>query len=179
MKFIKDTLSFIFQVLLIIFVNFFVADVTLLYIILALCAYANEENDIYNNLAAILSILKFISLPILYKILYEKSKNRIILGFINLLKNNIFFKIFILFLTLIPEYLFFISNAKSISILPYIQIFIYVGLFGSYLFLFFFWEVEKLWRREKDKENKYVCTVYEWCVKFRSNVKALLNRKVF
>ena len=179
MKFIKDTLSFILQVLLIIFVNFFIADVIVLFIILAAYLYANDDRHLCQSLDVMFPILKFSSLPILYKILYEKSKNKIILGFIQLLKTNILFKIFILFLTLIPEYLFFISNAKSISILPYIQIFIYVGLFGSYLFLFFFWEVEKLWRREKDKENKYVCTVYEWCVKFRSNVKALLNRKVF
>lgn len=151
MRFIKDTLSFIFQVLLIIFVNLFFADFIVLFIILALCMYANEDSNICQYLDLVYPILKFPSLPILYNILYKISKNKIILGFIHLLKTNILFKIFILFLTLIPEYLFFISNSKSTSIFAYVYIFIYFGLFGSYLFLFFWWEIEKWWKSDCDK----------------------------
>lgn len=150
MKFIKDTLSFIFQVLLIIFVNLFVAGF-ISFIILALCMYANEDSNICQYLDLVYPILKFTSLPILYNTLNKISKNKIILGFIHLLKTNILFKIFILFLTLIPEYLFFISNSKSTSIFAYVYIFIYFGLFGSYLFLFFWWEIEKWWKNDCDK----------------------------
>ena len=95
MRFIKDTLSFIFQVLLIIFVNLFFADFIVLFIILALCMYANEDSNICQYLDLVYPILKFPSLPILYNILYKISKNKIILGFIHLLKTNILFKIFI------------------------------------------------------------------------------------
>ena len=191
MRVVKDTLSFIFQVLLIIFVNLFVADITISYIYVSFIAILTRYDtvsilgidvkcvDIYIILLMVITILKYISLPILYNILYKISKNKIILGFIHLLKTNILFKIFILFLTLIPEYLFFISNSKSTSIFAYVYIFIYFGLFGSYLFLFSWWEIEKWWKREKDKGNKYVCAVCECCVKFRSNFKALLNKKVF
>ena len=175
MRFIKDTLSFIFQVLLIIFVNLFVADLTFSILIMTLYYYVNDNCDICGILSVMLFILKFISLPILYKVLYEKSKNKIILGFIQLLKTNLLFKIFILFLTLIPENLLFSKKFKLFEILLYI----YISLFGSYLFLFLWWEIEKWWKREKDKGNKYVFAVCEWCVKFRSNFKALLNKKVF
>ena len=175
MRFIKDTLSFISQVLLIIFVNLFVADLTFSILIMTLYYYVNDNCDICGILSAMLFILKFISLPILYKVLYKKSKNKIILGFIHLLKTNILFKIFILFLTLIPENLLFNKKFKLFEILLYI----YVSLFGSYLFLFLWWEVEKWWKREKDKGNKYVCAICEWCVKAQNNVVALLNRKMF
>ena len=175
MRFVKDTLSFIFQVLLIIFVNLFVADLTFSILIMTLYYYVNDNCDICGILSVMLFILKFISLPILYKVLYEKSKNKIILGFIQLLKTNLLFKIFILFLTLIPENLLFSKKFKLFEILLYI----YISLFGSYLFLFLWWEVEKWWKREKDKGNKYVCAVCECCVKFRSNFKALLNKKCF
>ena len=190
MIFIKDTLSFIFQVLLIIFVNLFVADITIPFILVVFAAFVTRYDtvsilgldvkcvDIYIILLMVITILKYISLPILYNILYKISKSKIILGFIHLLKTNILFKIFILFLTLIPEYLFFISNSKSTSIFAYVYIFIYFGLFGSYLFLFLWWKVEKWWKREKDKGNKYVCAVCEWVEKFQSNVKALLNMKI-
>ena len=178
MRFIKDTLSFIFQVLLIIFVNLFVAGF-ISFIILALCMYANEDSNICQYLDLVYPILKFTSLPILYNTLNKISKNKIILGFINLLKTNILFKIFILFLTLIPEYLFFISNSKATNIFAYVYVYIYIGLFGSYVFLFLWWEVEKWKKKKKDKGNKYVCAVCEWCVKAQNNVVALLNRKVF
>ena len=151
MRFVKDTLSFIFQVLLIIFVNLFFADLTFSILIMTLYYYVNDNCDICGILSVMLFILKFISLPILYNILYKISKSKIILGFIHLLKTNILFKIFILFLTLIPEYLFFISNSKSTSIFAYVYIFIYFGLFGSYLFLFFWWEIEKWWKNDCDK----------------------------
>ena len=147
MRFIKDTLSFISQVLLIIFVNLFVADLTFSILIMTLYYYVNDNCDICGILSAMLFILKFISLPILYKVLYKKSKNKIILGFIHLLKTNILFKIFILFLTLIPENLLFNKKFKLFEILLYI----YVSLFGSYLFLFLWWEVEKWWKNDCDK----------------------------
>ena len=147
MRFIKDTLSFISQVLLIIFVNLFIADFIVLFIILVLYMYANEDSNICQYLDLVYPILKFPSLPILYNILYKISKNKIILGFIHLLKTNILFKIFILFLTLIPENLLFNKKFKLFEILLYI----YVSLFGSYLFLFLWWEVEKWWKNDCDK----------------------------
>lgn len=89
--------------------------------------YANEDSNICQYLDLVYPILKFTSLPILYNTLYKISKNKIILGFIHLLKTNILFKIFILFLTLIPEYLFFISSSKSTSIFAYVCIYILVS----------------------------------------------------
>ena len=190
MKLIKDTLSFIFQVLLIIFVNLFVADITIPFILVVFAAFVTRYDtvsilgidvkcvDIYIILLMVITILKYISLPILYNILYKISKNKIILGFINLLKINIFFKIFILFLTLIVTYLIHIFIGSNFSFSFILFDIIFFGLFGSYLFLFLWWEVEKWWKREKDKGNKYVCAVCEWVEKFQSNVKALLNMKI-
>ena len=161
MKFIKDTLSFIFQVLLIIFVNLFFADITVPFILIAFAAFVTRYDtvsilgldvkcvDIYIMLLMVITILKYISLPILYNILYKISQNRIILGFINLLKTNIFFKILILFLTLIVAYLihFFIGSNFSFILFDII----FLGLLSSYLFLFLWWEVEKWWQKDCDK----------------------------
>ena len=190
MRFIKDTLSFISQVLLIIFVNLFVADLTFSILIMTLYYYVNDNCDICGILSAMLFILKFISLPILYKVLYKKSKNKIILGFIHLLKTNILFKIFILFLTLIPENLLFNKKFKLFEILLYI----YVSLFGSYLFLFLWWEVEKWWKNDCDKWygskrikntkiyleiNKIFNKIISSICKFLEKIKKVLGKKVF
>ena len=160
MKFIKDTLSFILQVLLIIFVNFFIADVIVLFIILAAYLYANDDRHLCQSLDVMFPILKFSSLPILYKILYEKSKNKIILGFIQLLKTNILFKIFILFLTLIPEYLFFISNSKSINIFSYI--YIYICIWVSSAVIFFFFSFGRLRSGGEEKKIKKISTFVQF-----------------
>ena len=163
MIFIKDTLSFIFQVLLIIFVNLFVADITIPFILVVFAAFVTRYDtvsilgldvkcvDIYTILLMVITILKYISLPILYNILYKISKNKIILGFINLLKINIFFKIFILFLTLIVTYLIHIFIGSNFSFSFILFDIIFFGLFGSYLFLFLWWEVEKWWKNDCDK----------------------------
>ena len=163
MRFIKDTLSFIFQVLLIIFVNLFVADITIPFILVVFAAFVTRYDtvsilgldvkcvDIYIILLMVITILKYISLPILYNILYKISKNKIILGFINLLKINIFFKIFILFLTLIVTYLIHIFIGSNFSFSFILFDIIFFGLFGSYLFLFLWWEVEKWWKNDCDK----------------------------
>ena len=163
MIFIKDTLSFIFQVLLIIFVNLFVADITIPFILVVFAAFVTRYDtvsilgldvkcvDIYIILLMVITILKYISLPILYNILYKISKNKIILGFINLLKINIFFKIFILFLTLIVTYLIHIFIGSNFSFSFILFDIIFFGLFGSYLFLFLWWEVEKWWKNDCDK----------------------------
>lgn len=163
MRLVKDTLSFIFQVLLIIFVNLFVADITIPFILVVFAAFVTRYDtvsilgldvkcvDIYIILLMVITILKYISLPILYNILYKISKNKIILGFINLLKINIFFKIFILFLTLIVTYLIHIFIGSNFSFSFILFDIIFFGLFGSYLFLFLWWEVEKWWKNDCDK----------------------------
>ena len=199
MKFIKDTFCFIFQTLLIIFVNFFVADICVysVWLVILFLQYdvfvskaLNKEWDEISSiyllpilmLFMLIYIIKNISLPILYYILEKTSKSKLIKKFINNLKHKFIMKLLVLFLSIIP---FLIWNKLNDSLLKkeiwsdFFFFCIVFGLFGSYLFLFLFWEVEKLWRREKEKGNKYICTVCEWCVKFRSNVKALLNRKVF
>ena len=199
MKFIKDTFCFIFQTLLIIFVNFFVADICVysVWLVILFLQYdvfvskaLNKEWDEISSiyllpilmLFMLIYIIKNISLPILYYILEKTSKSKLIKKFINNLKHKFIMKLLVLFLSIIP---FLIWNKLNDSLLKkeiwsdFFFFCIVFGLFGSYLFLFFFWEVEKWWRREKDKGNKYVCSVCECCVKFRSSVISLLNRKVF
>lgn len=163
MIFIKATFCFIFQVLLIIFVNLFVADITISYIYVSFIAILTRYDtvsilgidvkcvDIYIILLMVITILKYISLPILYNILYKISKNRIILGFIQLLKTNLLFKIFILFLALAPGFLLILIYNPEIDLVLYLYIYIYMGLFGSYLFLFFWWQIEKWWKSDCDK----------------------------
>ena len=204
MIFIKATFCFIFQVLLIIFVNLFVADITISYIYVSFIAILTRYDtvsilgidvkcvDIYIILLMVITILKYISLPILYNILYKISQNRIILGFINLLKTNIFFKILILFLTLIVAYLIHIFIGSNFSFILFDIIFL--GLFGSYLFLFFWWEIEKWWKNDCDKWygskrikntqlylkiskifNKIISSIY----KFLEKIKKVLDKKIF
>ncbi|MCI5823321.1 MAG: hypothetical protein MRZ90_00105 [Candidatus Gastranaerophilales bacterium] len=139
MRFVKDTLSFIFQVLLIIFVNLFVADITISYIYVSFIAILTRYDtvsilgidvkcvDIYIILLMVITILKYISLPILYNILYKISKNKIILGFIHLLKTNILFKIFILFLALAPGFLLILIYNPEIDLVLYLYIYIWVS----------------------------------------------------
>ena len=208
MIFIKDTFCFIFQVLLIIFVNLFVADITISYIYVSFIAILTRYDtvsilgidvkcvDIYIILLMVITILKYISLPILYNILYKISKNRIILGFIQLLKTNLLFKIFILFLALVPGFLLILIYNPEIDLVLYLYIYIYIymGLFGSYLFLFFWWEVEKWWQKDCDKWygskrikntqlylkiskifNKIISSIY----KFLEKIKKVLDKKIF
>ncbi|OKZ72231.1 MAG: hypothetical protein BHV87_12655 [Clostridiales bacterium 36_14] len=165
---------------MIVIVNMFFAEMVLLHL-MVMTLTVEDNIRLAGYLCIVMYIVKSSWLPLTYGILEKKSKNKIILCFIKLLKTNILFKIFILFLIFIYDYkLYFASSKTKFNLFSQIHIYtyIYAGLFGSYLFLFFFWEIEKFWRREKEKGNKYVCAVYEWCVKFQSNVKALLDRKV-
>ena len=69
-----------------------------------------------------------------------------------------------------------------------------MGLFGSYLFLFFWWEVEKWWQKDCDKWygskrikntqlylkiskifNKIISSIY----KFLEKIKKVLDKKIF
>ncbi len=150
MIFIKDTLSFIFQVLLIIFVNLFVADITISYIYVSFIAILTRYDtvsilgldvkcvDIYIILLMVITILKYISLPILYNILYKISKNKIILGFIQLLKTNLLFKIFILFLALAPGFLLILIYNPEIDLVLYLYIYIYIWVSLAVIYFCFF-----------------------------------------
>ena len=149
MIFIKATFCFIFQVLLIIFVNLFVADITISYIYVSFIAILTRYDtvsilgidvkcvDIYIILLMVITILKYISLPILYNILYKISKNRIILGFIQLLKTNLLFKIFILFLALAPGFLLILIYNPEIDLVLYLYIYIYIWVSSAAIFFCF------------------------------------------
>ncbi|OLA94571.1 MAG: hypothetical protein BHW64_03080 [Candidatus Melainabacteria bacterium LEY3_CP_29_8] len=198
MKLIKDTLSFILQVLLIIFVNLFVADICVysVWLVILFLQYdvfvskaLNKEWDEISSiyllpilmLFMLIYIIKNISLPILYYILEKTSKSKLIKKFINNLKHKFIMKLLVLFLSIIP---FLIWNKLNDSLLKkeiwsdFFFFCIVFGLFGSYLFLFFFWEIEKFWRREKEKGNKYICTVCEWCVKVGLKINKVLKMKI-
>ena len=127
-------------------------------------------------------VTKYFSLPLLYNFIEKNSTNCIIKKIVYKLKYTFYSKLFILFITILPFIIFNYFSRNSLKKEIWNNFFFFCivfGLFGSYLFLFLWWEIEKWWKREKDKGNKYVCAVCECCVKFRSNFKALLNKKVF
>lgn len=190
----------------IILVNFFFADVFVFTFICTMLLYLldsylelpysdtmTEYSIKYNNdlgnffwilfiiIVIIFCFLKLLVLPIFYNMLETRSKNVKIVKFIKNLKSKFGTKLLVLFLSIIP---FLIWNKLNYSLfkkevwLNFLGFCIISGLFGSYLFLFFWWEVEKLWRREKDKGNEYVCTVCEWCVKVGLKINKVLKMKI-
>ena len=156
---------------LIIFINFFVADLNIIFIWLLIMTLAYfaflsyllniDWLDLPNYylvpliiIGICIFIIKFISLPLLYSFLSKNSQSRLIKKFIYALKNKIIVKFFILFLSIIP---FLIWNKFNDSLFKkeiwsdFFFFCIVFGLFGSYLFLFLWWEVEKWWRNDCDK----------------------------
>ena len=116
--------------------------------------YNNELANFFWILFIIIAImfcfLKLLVLPIFYNMLETKSKNVKIVKFIKNVKHKWGMKLFVLFISIMPFLLWKMLNDSLLSKeIWYCFVFfcIVFGLFGSYLFLFLFWEVEKLWSR--------------------------------
>ena len=153
---------------LIIFINFFVADLNIIFIwllimMLAYFAFLSyllniDWIDLPNYylvpliiIAICIFIIKFISLPLLYSFLSKNSQSRLIKKFIYALKNKIIVKFFILFLSIIPCLIFNMLTKPDDILFSFLVFCVISGLFGSYLFLFLWWEVEKWWQKDCDK----------------------------
>lgn len=124
--------------------------------------YYHDFNNIYDDiifayvdnfltiLIILILLLKLLVLPIFYNMLETRSKNVRIIKFIKNLKSKFGTKLLVLFLSIIP---FLIWNKLNYSLFKkevwfnFLVFCIISGLFGSYLILFLFWEVEKWWRR--------------------------------
>lgn len=123
--------------------------------------YNNELANFFWILFIIIAImfcfLKLLVLPIFYNMLETKSKNVKIVKFIKNVKHKWGMKLFVLFISIMPFLLWKMLNDSLLSKeIWYCFVFfcIVFGLFGSYLFLFLFWEVEKLWSRYGSKRIK-------------------------
>ena len=166
----------------IILINFFFADVCVVTFIWGILLYLldsylelpysdnmTEYAIKYNNelanffwilfiiIAIMFCFLKLLVLPIFYNMLETKSKNVKIVKFIKNVKHKWGMKLFVLFISIMPFLLWKMLNDSLLSKeIWYCFVFfcIILGLFGSYLFLFFFWEVEKWWRRYGSKRIK-------------------------
>ena len=199
---------------LIIFINFFVADLNIIFVwlvILFLQYYVflskalNKEWDEISSiyllpilmLFLLIYIIKNVSLPILYYILEKTSKSKSIKKFINNLKHKVIMKILVLFVSIIP---FLIWNKFNDSLFKkeiwsdFFFFCIVFGLFGSYLFLFLWWKVEKWWKNDCDKWygskrikntkiyikiNKIFNKIISSICKFLEKIKKVLGKKVF
>lgn len=163
----------------IILVNFFFADVCVVTFIWGILLYLldsylelpysdnmTEYAIKYNNelanffwilfiiIAIMFCFLKLLVLPIFYNMLETKSKNVKIVKFIKNVKHKWVMKLFVLFISIMPFLLWKILNDSLLSKeIWYCFVFfcIILGLFGSYLFLFLWWEVEKWWKNDCDK----------------------------
>ena len=120
--------------------------------------YNNELASFFWILFIIIAImfcfLKLLVLPIFYNMLETKSKNVKIVKFIKNVKHKWVMKLFVLFISIMPFLLWKILNDSLLSKeIWYCFVFfcIIFGLFGSYLFLFLWWEVEKWWKNDCDK----------------------------
>ncbi len=163
----------------IILINFFFADVCVVTFIWGILLYLldsylelpysdnmTEYAIKYNNelasffwilfiiIAIMFCFLKLLVLPIFYNMLETKSKNVKIVKFIKNVKHKWVMKLFVLFISIMPFLLWKILNDSLLSKeIWYCFVFfcIILGLFGSYLFLFLWWEVEKWWKNDCDK----------------------------
>ena len=96
-------------------------------------------------------LLKLLVLPIFYNMLETRSKNVKIVKFIKNLKTKFRMKLLILFVSIIPFLIFNMLTKPNDILFSFLVLCIISGLFGSYLFLFFWWEVEKWWKNDCDK----------------------------
>ena len=163
----------------IILVNFFFADVCVVTFIWGILLYLldsylelpysdnmTEYAIKYNNelanffwisfiiIVVMFCFLKLLVLPIFYNMLETKSKNVSIVKFIKNVKHKWVMKLLVLFVSIMPFLLWkMLNNSLLTKEIWYCFFFfcIVFGLFGSYLFLFFWWEIEKWWKRDCDK----------------------------
>ena len=160
------------DLILVILVNFFIANLLPHGIYLG-CMFAiiamYGENPICSFVGLVgmlfLPLMRLISLPVLYSQLEKKSKNVYIKKFINNLKCNNFFRIRLLFLAAISPMIsiiyFILSNRNEYIYEPFkiiIECFIFeialillFDIFGSYLILFLYWDIQKLIKKIKNK----------------------------
>ena len=163
--------------------------------------YNNELASFFWILFIIIAImfcfLKLLVLPIFYNMLETKSKNVKIVKFIKNVKHKWVMKLFVLFISIMPFLLWKILNDSLLSKeIWYCFVFfcIIFGLFGSYLFLFLWWEVEKWWKNDCDKWygskrikntkiyikiNKIFNKIISSICKFLEKIKKVLGKKVF
>ena len=163
----------------IILVNFFFADVCVVTFIWGILLYLldsclelpysdnmTEYAIKYNNelanffwiafiiIVIMFCFLKLLVLPIFYNMLETKSKNISIVKFIKNVKHKWVMKLLVLFVSIMPFLLWkMLNNSLLTKEIWYCFVFfcIVFGLFGSYLFLFLWWEIEKWWKRDCDK----------------------------
>lgn len=148
---------FNWEIILTLLVNFFLADFTLLSMIILLYAVSIAQSQPDRAFSIMLFVLflaflRIIYLPILYTVLEKKSKNEIVQKFINSMKNNKKTRVIILLVTLLPVFLYVTYSVFAASSAD-TEIFLFVlhysgylllytlgfGLFGSYLVLFLWW----------------------------------------
>ena len=96
-------------------------------------------------------LLKLLVLPIFYNMLETRSKNVKIVKFIKNLKTKFRMKLLILFVSIIPFLIFNMLTKPNDILFSFLVLCIISGLFGSYLVLFLWWEVEKWWKNDCDK----------------------------
>ena len=96
-------------------------------------------------------LLKLLVLPIFYNMLETRSKNVKIVKFIKNLKTKFRMKFLILFVSIIPFLIFNMLTKPNDILFSFLVLCIISGLFGSYLVLFLWWEVEKWWKVDCDK----------------------------
>ena len=195
---------------LIIFINFFVADLNIIFIWLLIMTLAYfaflsyllniDWLDLPNYylvpliiIGICIFIIKFISLPLLYSFLSKNSQSRLIKKFIYALKNKIIVKFFILFLSIIPCLIFNMLTKPDDILFSFLVFCLILGLFGSYLFLFLWWEVEKWWKNDCDKWygskrikntkiylkiNEIFNKIISSICKFLEKIKKVLDKKI-
>ena len=203
----------VLDIILVIFINIFIADLNfaLLLFLFLMFIYdifltsnfginVNETTKYYfplYMLGYVGFIIKYFSLPLLYNFIEKKSTNYIIKKLIYKLKYTFFSKLFILFISICPYIIFNYYSRNSLKKEMWSNFFFFCivfGLFGSYLFLFLWWEVEKWWKNDCDKWygskrikntkiyikiNKIFNKIISSICKFLEKIKKVLGKKVF
>ena len=166
----KDVIKNILDIILVIIVNIFIADLNFALFLFFFLMFIydifltsnfginyNETTKYYlplYMLGCLGVVIKYFSLPLLYNFIEKNSTNCIIKKFVYKLKYTFYAKLFILFITILPFIIFNYFSRNSLKKEIWNNFFFFcivVGLFGSYLFLFFWWEIEKWWKSDCDK----------------------------
>lgn len=166
----KDVIKNILDIILVIIVNIFIADLNFALFLFFFLMFIydifltsnfginyNETTKYYlplYMLGCLGVVIKYFSLPLLYNFIEKNSTNCIIKKFVYKLKYTFYAKLFILFITILPFIIFNYFSRNSLKKEIWNNFFFFCivfGLFGSYLFLFLWWEIEKWWKNDCDK----------------------------
>lgn len=144
---------------MLILVNLLLAD-TAIFSFFLMFAGAISRELIYIDYALMIMTIRLFVLPIFYNLLKKYTKDKCVQDFLYKLRYSIKTRLLILSLSPIPfiiESLILFGNANLLellsSIIPFYILSLFCGLFGSYIVLFIYWDIEDKIKNFKNNDT--------------------------